>query len=187
MKKFFLGAVAITAFLCSCDSSDDYRNEQETTTFYKERSENNKNSYELYQSIIDGFLYDRTQNYEDNILLFEQYVNSKLITDEYEKIELNQLAILSKADLSYIYKLNYSEEFIYSLFDILENGYITSNKIENDDELKLYSTLSSLHLNGNGDDKLWNDKRTIAFAYGSQFNIKMAILYAGAIELSTKK
>lgn len=79
------------------------------------------NSYELYQSIIDGFLYDRTQNYEDNILLFEQYVNRKLITDEYEKIELNQLAILSKADLSYIYKLNYSEEFIYSLFDILEN------------------------------------------------------------------
>lgn len=74
MKKFFLGAVAITAFLCSCDSSDDYTNEQETTTFYKERSENNMNSYELYQSIIDGFLYDRTQNYEDNILLFEQYV-----------------------------------------------------------------------------------------------------------------
>jgi len=32
--------------------------------------------------------------------------------------------------------------------------------------------LTYLHINGNGDDKLWNDKRTIAFAYGAQFNIK---------------
>src|SRR5690606_38102002 len=112
MMKFFVGDVSITIFICSCDFSDDYTNEQQTTNYYKERSENNMKSYELYKYINDGLLYDKTQNYEDNILLFEQYVNSKLITDEYEKIELNQLSILSKADLSYIFKLNYSQEFI---------------------------------------------------------------------------
>lgn len=187
MKKFFLGAVAITAFLCSCDTSDDYTDKQETTNFYKERSENNMNSYELYQTILDGYVYDRTQSCEDNILLFEKYVNSKIKTDEYEIIERDQLAILSQTETDYVYEFNFSAEFKKSLLNLVENDINAVVKISDEKENDLFQMLTYLHINGNGDDKLWNDKRTIAFAYGAQFNIKKAILYAGAIELSTKK
>lgn len=187
MKKFYLGAVAITAFLCSCNTSDDYTNELETTNFYKERSENNMNSYEFYQTIIDGYVYDRTLSYEDNILLFEQYVNSKITTEEYEIIDNNQLAILSQAGTDYVYKFNYSAEFNNSLFSLVENDINVVVEISDEKEYDLFQKLTYLHISGNGDDDLINARRTIAFAYGSQFNIKMAILYAGAIELSTNK
>lgn len=187
MKKFFLGAVAITAFLCSCDTSDKYTNDQETTNFYKERSENNMNSDKLYQTIINGYVFDKTQSYENNILLFEQYVNSKITTEEYERLDNNQLALLSQAGTDYVYEFIFSAEFKNSLIRLVENDINAVVEISDEKENDLFQNLTYLHINGNGDDDLINARRTIAFAYGSQLNIKKAILYAGAIELSANK
>ena len=59
--------------------------------------------------------------------------------------------------------------------------------ITNESEHRLIETLVVLHSNGNGDDDLLNDKRSIAFAYGAQYSLTQAVLYAGAIELSAKQ
>lgn len=96
--------------------------------------------------------------------------------------------MLQHADTNYIQKLAYTEETKLAVYTIVSNKFNSDmvHLISNENERHLIETLFALHSNGSGDDDLLNDKRSIAFAYGAQYNLTQAVLYAGAIELLAK-
>lgn len=105
-----------------------------------------------------------------------------LVPDEtarYESIDEEQLAVLLSANEHFISELNYSAEFKTALYDIvyLNKQFVPQLSVQSESDL--LNTLFEMY----NDDK-WNDKKTIAFAYGAQYNLTLAILYAGAVELS---
>lgn len=183
MKNFFLVAGAITAFLCSCDTPNEYTNDLSATNLLKEKVENKVNYYELYHTIMNDFVYDNNKSYNDNILLFEKYVNSQIITDKYQKIDSNQLYFLSNVKEDYIRELSFSEKFKNSLQNLIITGSTSLDTIDDEFETSLIQNLYALHFKDNGFDNRTRNRRTIAFAYGAQYDVKQAILYAGTIEL----
>lgn len=191
MKRFFIYAVAITALCTSCETENELLiKENNTKTKTSPVAKDSKvNDYQIYTDIINNFTYDHLKTYEENIVLFEQYVNQEipnyipLENHGYEKIKREQLLALQQADKTFVTQLVYTQETKQVIYDILENRYNTNNTqlITDENEQNLIQTLVALY--GNGDDNKWNGKKSIAFAYGAQYNITQAILYAGAIEL----
>lgn len=196
MKRFFIYAVAITALCTSCETENELipteTNTKSITSFVAKDSK--PNDYQIYTSITNNFTYNHLKTYEENIALFEQYVNHEipnyipLDSHIYEKIDREQLLDLEQADKTFITQLVYTQETKQVINDILENRYNTNNAqlITGKNEQNLVQTLAVLYRNGNGDDTKLNEKRNIAFAYGAQYNITQAILYAGAIELMNR-
>lgn len=199
MNRFFLYAVAITALCSSCETEDETfateTKNQPNALYHAKGIE--ANDYQTYQSILNSFVYNNEQTYQNNLLLFEAHVNRLMLqymhqeTDGYKKINTEQLLMLQQADTNYIEKLAYTEETKQAIYALVSNQFNseTARLLTNQKERRLVETLVALHNNGNGDDndgKL-NGKRTIAFAYGAQYSFTQAVLYAGAIELSTKQ
>lgn len=196
MKRFFLYAVAIAALCSSCETEDETfateTNNQTNTLYHAKGVE--VNNYQMYQSILNSFVYNNQQTHQENLLRFEQHVNRQMLnyvpqeTYKYEKINTEQLLMLQQADTNYIQKLAYTEETKLAIYAIISNRFNSEATalITNGNERRLAETLFELHGNGNDDD-FWNNKRTIAFAYGAQYSLTQAVLYAGAIELSAKQ
>ncbi|WCM41208.1 hypothetical protein MG290_09585 [Flavobacterium sp. CBA20B-1] len=193
MKRFFLYAVAITALCSSCETEDETfateTNNQPNAMHHAKGVE--ANDYQIYQSILNSFVYNNEQTYQDNVLLFEAHVNQQMLnyvtqeTDGYEKINTEQLLVLEQADAYFIEQLAYTKATKQAIHDIVGNNFNseTLRLITNQKERRLVETLAALHSNGNGDDDKLNDNRSIAFAYGAQYSFTQAVLYAGAIEL----
>ena len=196
MKRFFLYAVAIAALCSSCEIEDEKfatETNRQTNDLYQGKSIET-NDYQTYQSILNSFIYNNQQTYQENLLLFEQHVNRQMLNyvpqeiHEYEKINTEQLLVLKKTDSDFIEQLVYTKETKQAIYAIIGNQF-KSDKVQlitNESERHLIETLLALHNNGNGDDDKLNDNRSIAFAYGAQYNLTQAVLYAGAIELLAK-
>lgn len=193
MKRFFLYAVAITALCSSCETEDETfateTNNQPNAMHHAKGVE--ANDYQIYQSILNSFVYNNEQTYQDNVLLFEAHVNQQMLnyvtqeTDGYEKINTEQLLVLEQADAYFIEQLAYTKAIKQTIHDIVGNNFNseTVRLITNQKERRLVETLVALHGNGDDNDDKLNGKRTIAFAYGAQYSLTQAVLYAGAIEL----
>lgn len=193
MKRFFLYAVAITALCSSCETEDEAFATETTNqinTLHQAKSVEATN-YQKYQSILNSFVYNNQQTYQENLLLFEQHVNNQMLnyvpqkTYTYETINSKQVQLLAQADTGFIEQLAYTSETKQAIYAIVSNQFNsdTMHLITNGSERLLIETLLVLY--NNDDDKL-NDKRSIAFAYGAQYSFTQAVLYAGAIELSAK-
>ena len=197
MKRFFLYAVAISALCSSCETEDEAfaaeTNNQTNVLYHAKGVE--VNNYQMYQSILNSFVYNNQQTYQENLLRFEEHVNRQMLnyvpqeTYKYEKINTEQLLVLQQVDTDYIEKLVYTKQTKQAIYAIIGNSFNSdmAQLITNENEQRLIETLFSLHNNGNGnDDDFWNDKRSIAFAYGAQYSFTQAVLYAGVIELLAK-
>src|SRR5690606_6708085 len=146
-----------------------------------------------YKIILNSDVNNNQQTYQENLLLFEQHVNRQMLnyvpqeTYTYEKINTEQLLMLKQADTNYIEQLVYTKETKLVIYAIIGNQFKSDmvQLITNESERHLIETLFTLDNNGNDDD-LWNRNKTIAFAYGAQYNLTQAVLYAGAIELLAK-
>lgn len=197
MKRFFLYAVAISALCSSCETEneafatetpDNYRDNQ-TNALHQAKGVK-ANDYQTYQSILNSFVYNNQQTYQENLLLFEQHVNRQIPyyvqqeNYEYEKINTEQLFVLKHTGADFVEQLSYTNEAKQAIYAIIGDQFNSdmAQLITNESERHLIETLFALHSNGNDDD-LWKDKKNIAFAYGSQYSFTQAVLYAGAIEL----
>lgn len=196
MKRFFLYAVAITALCSACETENEVfatETKEQSNTLHQAKGVK-ANDYQTYQSIMNSFVYNKSQTHEENLLLFEEHVNQQIPdyvkqeTYSYEKINQEQLLLLEKADVTFIEQLAYSKETKQAIHAILSNRFDGDviQLITNENERNLITTLFALHGNGNDNDDLWNRKKNIAFAYGAQYNFTQAVLYAGAIELLAK-
>lgn len=195
MKRFFLYAVAIAALCSSCETEDEaFATETNNQTNTLHQAKGVKTSdYQTYQSILKSFDYNTQQTYQENVLLFEGHVNRQMLncvpqeTYKYERINTEQLLVLKQVDADFIKQLAYTKETKQAIYSIVSNRFNSdaTHLITNESEHNLIQTLFALHSNGNDDD-LWNRKKNIAFAYGAQYSLTQAVLYAGAIELSAK-
>lgn len=199
MKRFFLCAVAISALCSSCETEDEAfatETNNQTNALYEAKNVE-ANHYQTYKNILNSFAYNNQQAYQENLLQFEQHVNQQIPyyvpqeTYKYEKISSEKLLVLQQADTTFIEQLAYSKETKQAIYAIIANQFNsdTAHLITNESERLLIETLFALHSNGNGngnDGDIWNRNRSIAFAYGAQYNITQAVLYAGAIELLEK-
>jgi len=197
MKRFFLYAVAISALCSSCETEDEAfatETHNQTNTLHQPKGVE-VNDYQMYQSILNSFVYNNQQTHQENLLRFEEHVNRQILnyvpkeTYKYEKINTEQLLVLEQADTNFIEQLAYSKETKKAIYAIIGNSFNSdmARLITNENERNLIETFFALQNNGgdDDDDKL-NGKRTIAFAYGAQYSLTQAVLYAGAIELSAK-
>ncbi|MEG0851666.1 MAG: hypothetical protein RSF34_21065 [Flavobacterium sp.] len=196
MKRFFLYAVAISALCSSCETEDEAfateTNNQNNTLHQAKGVE--ANDYQTYQSILNSFVYNNQQTYQENLLQFEGHVNQQMLNYvpqniyKYEKMNTEQLLVLEQAGTNFIDQLFYTEETKQVIYSIVSNQFNIEimQLITNESERHLIETLFALHSNGNGDDDKWNRKKNIAFAYGAQYSLTQAVLYAGAIELLAK-
>ena len=195
MKRFFLYAVAISALCSSCETEDEaFAKETTNQTNALHQSKGvQANNYQTYQSILNSFVYNNHQTYQENLLLFEQHVNQQMLnyvaqeTYKYEKINTEQLLILTQASVDFIEQLSYTKQTKQAIYAIIDNQFNSDmvQLITNESEHRLIETLFALQSNGNDDDLL-NGKRNIAFAYGAQYSSTQAVLYAGAIDLLAK-
>ncbi len=105
MNKYFLWAVAIAALCSSCETEDEAfatqtpNNDRDNQTTALPQAKNVEvNDYQMYQSILNSFVYDNQQPYQKNLLRFEQYVNRCIAygneTAPYEQLDLRQVANL---------------------------------------------------------------------------------------------
>lgn len=195
MKRFFLYAVAISALCSACETEDETfatETNNQTNALHQAKSVET-NDYQTYQSILNSFVYNNEQTHQENLLLFEQHVNRQMLnyvpqeTYKYENINTEQLLVLEQADTDFIEQLVYSNETKQTIYTLVSNQFNSDmlQLITNESERRLIGTLFALHSYGNDDDKL-NGNRNIAFAYGAQYSLTQAVLYAGAIELKKR-
>ena len=162
MKRFFLYAVAITALCSSCETEDEAfateTTNQPNALYHAKGIE--VNDYQIYQSILNSFVYNNEQTHQENLLLFEQHVNRQMLnyeskeTYKYEKISAEQLLILTQANLDFIEQLAYTKETKQAIYALVSNQFNseTARLITNQKERRLVETLVALHSNGNGND-----------------------------------
>ncbi|WP_448606355.1 hypothetical protein [Paenimyroides ceti] len=192
MKKNFLLAVAISALISSCEMTDE--------TFIQEKNTNKNevtekksalNEVELYYTIMNAFSYDELESYENNLAVFEKHTNdytNRILgsSTAYEAIDTKQLSSILMDPDEVVNQLNCSKQVKMMIHTILkfDGKVLIDSSLFTEDEHKLLFVLSCLQADDSINDSGWKRKRTIAFAYGAQYSITKAILYAGAVELS---
>lgn len=200
MNKYFLWAVAIAALCSSCETEDEAfatqtpDNYREKQTIVQQAKSVETNDYQMYQSILSSFVYNQDETYTKNLSRFEQHVNQRIAygdeTVPYEQLDLRQVAFLATAGTAYIEHFNYSATAKKMIYAVLYQQYNeeTAKSTLEPEEYRLVQTMAVLHNDnkGIGDDDNFNDRRTIAFAYGAQYGFTQAVLYAGAIELMNR-
>lgn len=195
MKKFFLAAVALSALCSSCETADEsFLKETKNETVITQMSTNlNSTDYQTYKSIVASFVYTIDQSYTDNLKRFEQHVNLLMPNNEngefvYEAINYDDVTLLENANELFINELTFSPAFKEALYNQLYKAEQPLEPLASETENQLLRTLFTMHNDNNGDeDDKWKNRRTIAFAYGAQYSLKQAVLYAGAIELRAFK
>lgn len=189
MKQFFLWAVVLSALCSSCETADETFLEEKNNTHYATAKHSGEwNDYEVYQNIVNTFVYDMQQTHQENLTGFEQHVNFLMAEEVYEPIDFEQLWLLENAGKHFVEQLGYSVPTKEAIYGILNQSFDpeTMTLPGNEQERRLIQTLFALHSNGNGDDgddDEWDHNKTIAFAYGAQYSLAQAVLYAGAVEL----
>lgn len=186
MKHFFLWAVVISALCSSCETADESFT-QDTVTSDKTLAIQHRDlsDYEVYKNAVGSFVYDKIQSNYNNQLQFEQHVNNYVPNGTtYEAINFDLLNMLEGGGASLVSQLTYSTNTKAAIVAILNGTFNTGNLtlITNTEEHNLIVTLYALHNDGNGDDE-WKNNKTIAFAYGAQYNLTQAVLYAGTVNL----
>ena len=192
MKKNFLLAVAISALISSCEMTDE--------TFIQEKNTNKNevtekksalNEVEFYYTIMNAFSYDELESYENNLAVFEKHTNdytNRILgsSTAYEAIDTKQLSSILMDPDEVVNQLNCSKQVKMMIHTILkfDGKVLIDSSLFTEDEHKLLFVLSCLQADDSINDSGWKRKRTIAFAYGAQYSITKAILYAGAVELS---
>jgi len=186
MKHFFLWAVAISALCSSCETADESFMENTITPETKLAIQHRLLSeYDVYKNVVSSFVYNKEQSHYDNELRFEQHVNNSVPNGTtYEAINFDRLSMLKNTDISFVSQFTYSTSAKTAIVAIINGTFTTGNLtlITDTAEHNLIMTLYALHNDGNGDDE-WKNNKTIAFAYGAQFNRTQAVLYAGVINL----
>jgi len=178
-KILLVGLIIIT--FNSCQNSDD------TNIVDQKQSINSRpvanSDYTLYKHLVGSFFYDNSLPYLTNVSLFEIYVNTYFnnVGNSFQKIDRKKLSEINNDPISVLNELNYSTEFKDALNDILNDRSISNVQLASYDENVLIHTLYALY--SDSDDYLKRNIKTIAFAYGAQYNVTKAILYAGAVEL----
>lgn len=178
MKHFFLWAVAISAFFSSCETADEYISNPNMNDVAYENQYRSLSNYEVYTNVVSGFTYDNKQSHYNNLLQFELHVNNSIPNGNiYEAINFTHLTVLENTDATYINQLNYSIDAKAMIVSILDGTFNTDSLtlITDTEEQNLITTLYAIHNDGNGDDE-WKNNKTIAFAYGAQYNLTQAIL-----------
>lgn len=189
MKHFFLWAVAISALCSSCETADESILENNTLpNEVLQPQQRVESDYNVYKNVVNSFEYDEEQSYNNNLLKFQQHVNDMLPNGNItEVIDFTQLSLLENANETFINQLNYSNETKTAIAAILNNTFTadTLTLITNTQEFNLLNALYAMHSDANGDegDDKWRKRKIIAFAYGSQYSLTSAVLYAGAIDL----
>ncbi len=192
MKKNFLLAVAISALISSCEMTDE--------TFIQEKNTNKNevtekksalNEVELYYTIMNAFSYNQLESYENNLAVFEKHTNdytNRILgsSTAYEAIDTKQLSSIVMDPDEVVNQLNCSKQVKMMIHTILkfDGKVLINSSLFTEEEHKLLFVLSCLQADDSINDSGWKRKRTIAFAYGAQYSITKAILYAGAVELS---
>lgn len=114
------------------------------------------------------------------------HVNNSIQGEQgYQPFNFHKFTQLQVVPYNVLSQLTYSDNFKVQLTRILNNQGLNADEGSfATSEYNLLNTLSILH--NDTDDRDWKKhNRTIAFAYGAQYSFKQAVLYAGAIELST--
>src|SRR5690554_295436 len=108
-----------------------------------------------------------------------------MVDEVYEPIDFEKLWLLENTEEHFVEQLSYSAPTKEAIYGIMNQSFDpeTMTLPGNEQERRLIQTLFALHSNGDGDDDKLNDNRTIAFAYGAQYSLAQAVLYAGAVEL----
>ena len=189
MQKFFLWAVAISALCSSCETADEQlvenNNSLNTKTTVQPRT---VNDFIVYTNVLNSFVYNYNETHDTNLIQYQNHVNYIVPNHSgTEVIDFTQLNVLENASNSIIEQFNYTTETKTAINAILNNTFTTDmlTTITNTQEYDLLNTLYAIKQDGNGDygDDEWKNKRSIAFAYGAQYHLTKAILYAGAVGL----
>lgn len=189
MKNFFLWAVAISALCSSCETADEQlvenNNSLRTKTTVQSRT---VSDFIVYTNVVNSFIYNYNETHDTNLIRYQNHVNNIVPSGSgTEVIDFTQLNTLENANNSIIEQFNYTTETKTAINAILNNTFTTDilATITNTQEYDLVNTLYAIQQEGDGDygDKEWKQRRTIAFAYGAQYNLTKAILYAGAVDL----
>lgn len=187
MKNFFLWAVIVSAFCSSCQITDETLSEEINNTVTAKKSQ--YDDYEVYQNILEHFIYNEELTYEENLKKFEEHTNYLISyytqkEGTYELIDIEKAKFLAATDGTFVSQMSYSSEMKDTLYSILYLHLDLVPQLQDENENKLIQTLLMIYHEGNGDDKWKKNNKTIAFAYGSQYSFTQAVLYAGAVELS---
>ena len=80
MNKYFLWAVAIAALCSACETDNEvFATQTNNPTNTLQQAKGVKaNNYQMYQSILNSFVYDKQHTYQENLLRFEQHVNRQI-------------------------------------------------------------------------------------------------------------
>ena len=188
MKQFFLWAVVLSALCSSCETADETFLEEKNNAHYATAKHSGEwNDYEVYQNIVNTFVYDMQQTHQENLTRFEQHVNFVMVDEVYEPIDFEKLWLLENTEEHFVEQLSYSMLTKEAIYKILNQSFDPEVMTlpGNEPERRLIATLFVLYNNENGDDgdDEWKNKKTIAFAYGAQYSLTQAVLYAGAVEL----
>ena len=192
MKKNFLLAVAISALISSCEMTDEtFIQEMNTNQNEVTKKKSSLNEVELYYAVMNAFSYDELESYKNNLAAFEKHTNdytNRILgsSTAYEVIDTKQLSSILIDPDEVVNQLNCSKQVKMMIHTILkfDGKVLIDSSLFTEEEHKLLFVLSCLQADDSINDSGWKRKRTIAFAYGAQYNITQAILYAGAVELS---
>lgn len=186
MKKYFLLAVALSPLCSSCETEDEtLKNETRNSTTALHVGKYSDH-IAIYRNCINTFTYNRSKLFQENMNAFEIHVNNSIQGEQgYQPFNFHTFTQLQVVPYNVLSQLTYSDNFKVQLTRILNNQGLNADKGSfATSEYNLLNTLSILH--NDTDDRDWKKhNRTIAFAYGAQYSFKQAVLYAGAIELST--
>lgn len=105
MNKYFLWTVAIAALCSSCETDNETfatqtpNNDRDNQTTALPQAKNIEvNDYQMYQSILNSFVYNQDETYTKNLSRFKQHVNQRIAygdeTVPYEQLDLRQVANL---------------------------------------------------------------------------------------------
>lgn len=189
MKKNYLLIVAVSASLLSCNYDDNIINSSALN--YERQSKGDLNiDFIIYSDIMRSFKYDSNLNSIENFKLFEFHINNYMpfyYNDHYDFTLINweEVNYLMDDEKVIIENLNYSERFKSLLYEIAQGNYENIDEVDKY-ERNILNTLISISKENDNDppansssdplrDRL---RRTIAFAYGYQYNLSTAILYS---------
>src|SRR5690606_4332960 len=124
MKQFFLWAVVLSALCSSCETADETFLEEKNNAHYATAKHSGEwNDYEVYQNIVNTFVYDMQQTHQENLLRFEQHVNFLMTDEEYVSIDYGQLGLFATATADLVAQLNYSVATKEAIYKILNQSF----------------------------------------------------------------
>lgn len=155
MKQFFLWAVVLSALCSSCETADETFLEEKNNAHYATAKHSGEwNDYEVYQNIVNTFVYDMQQTHQENLTRFEQHVNFVMVDEVYEPIDFEKLWLLENTEEHFVEQLSYSAPTKEAIYGIMNQSFDPETLvfIDNEQERRLIQTLFAVYSNGSDDD-----------------------------------